>query len=58
LKLRAFAVNCLVLFFALVNGVRASVGSDADKFLGSPLLVLVVLIAADIIAFAYHKLRK
>ena len=58
MKLRVFAVNCLVLFFALINGVRASVGSDADKFLGSPLLVLVVLTVADIIALAYHKLRK
>ena len=58
MKIKAFAFSCLVILFASVNGVHASVGSDADKFLGSPLLILVALIVVDIVAFAYHRLRK
>ncbi|HXX87215.1 MAG TPA: hypothetical protein VEH86_02075 [Candidatus Acidoferrum sp.] len=58
MKKKVLAFSCLALLFALVNEVHASVGSDADKFLGNPLLILVALIVADIVAFAYHKLRK
>jgi cadmium resistance protein CadD (predicted permease) len=48
----------LTLLFVLVTRVSASDGSAADQFLGSPLLILVSLIAIDIIAFMYHKLLR
>jgi hypothetical protein len=50
--------NCLLLFLMLVSFVSASDGTAADRFLGSPLLILVVLLAIDGVALAYHKLRK
>lgn len=48
----------LVLLIALVNHVDASDGFAMDQFLGSPLLILVAILVIDIIAFAYHKIRK
>jgi hypothetical protein len=32
--------------------------SFITQFLGSPLLILTAIIAIDIIAFIYHKIRK
>ena len=51
-------INCLFLLFAFVRFVSASDGSTADQFLGSPLLILVALLVIDMVALAYHKLRK
>ena len=58
MKMETLAINSLILFFALVSRVGASDGSALDQFLGNPLLVLVALFVIDIIAFAYHRLRK
>jgi hypothetical protein len=55
---RVVATAYFLVLFALVNHVRASDGSVLDQFLGSPLLILVALLVIDIIALAYHKLRK
>jgi hypothetical protein len=32
--------------------------SFVSQFLGSPLLILTVIIVIDVIAFIYHKIRK
>ena len=48
------ALSC----FALVGTVRAADGSFADQFLGGPLLILVAVLIADAVAFAYHRIRK
>jgi len=46
------------LLFMFINCVSAQEESFVDKFLGSPLLVLVAIIVIDIIAFIYHKIRR
>jgi cadmium resistance protein CadD (predicted permease) len=48
----------LFLLFTLINSVVAQEEPFVDKFLGSPLLVLVAIIVIDIIAFIYHKIRR
>lgn len=48
----------LLLLSALVRAVWATDDSLATQFLGSPLLILVALIALDAIAFVYHKIRR
>jgi hypothetical protein len=47
-----------MLLLSLVSLVGASDGSEASQFLGSPLLILVALLAIDAVALAYHRLRK
>jgi len=50
---------CLTFLFSTVVGtVHAADGSAAEQFVGSPLLILVVILIIDMIAFAYHKVRK
>jgi len=41
-----------------INSVGAEEEPFVDRFLGSPLLVLVAIIVIDIIAFIYHKIRR
>ena len=53
----------LTVFFtlfliALANSVLAADESPVDKFLGSPLLILVGVLVIAAIAFVYHKIRK
>lgn len=48
----------LFLLFMLINSVVAQEEPFVDKFLGSPLLVLVAIIVIDIMAFIYHKIRR
>ena len=48
----------MLLFFALVKGVWAQEESFGDKFLGSPLLILTILIIVDLIAVVFHKIRR
>jgi hypothetical protein len=49
----------LILFLsALISTVRAAGESFTSQFLGSPLLALAVLIAIDVIALIYHRIRK
>ena len=54
----SLALYPMLFLFALIGVVYAENESFADKFLGSPLLVLVVIVVIDILAFVYHKLRK
>jgi len=54
----ALASYLLLFLFTFVSTVNATDESFTDKFLGSPLLILVAIIAIDIIAFIYHKIRK
>ena len=51
-------MNSLLLMLSLVRLVNGSDTSATNRFLGSPLLILVALIAIDVGALAYHKLRK
>lgn len=53
----ALAACSLFLLFTLVNIVYGE-ESFTDKFLGSPLLVLVILFTVVLIALIYHKIRK
>ena len=48
----------LFLLFMFINSVGAEEEPFVDRFLGSPLLVLVAIIVIDIIAFIYHKIRR
>jgi uncharacterized membrane protein len=48
----------ILFLLALVNIVSAADESPADKFLGSPLLILAVALIIAAIAFVYHKIRK
>jgi len=48
----------LPILFALINLAYADGESFGERFLGSPLLVLVAVIIIDIIALIFHKLRK
>jgi hypothetical protein len=48
----------MFLFSMLVGTVHAADGSAFEQFIGSPLLVLVVILVIDLVAFAYHQMRK
>jgi cadmium resistance protein CadD (predicted permease) len=48
----------LFLLFASTRSVTAAGESFEEQFVGSPLLILIAIIAIDVIAFIYHKLRK
>lgn len=53
------AILNILSFASLLTGkVNAESESFVEQFIGSPLLILVAIIIIDIIAFAYHKLRK
>lgn len=55
----ALAVYVLFLAFSLmINHGYAAEESSINQFLGSPLLILTVIIVIDIIAFLYRKIRK
>ncbi len=55
----ALTVYTLFLAFSLmINRVYAAEESPINQFLGSPLLILTVIIVIDIIAFLYRKIRK
>jgi hypothetical protein len=50
---------CAALFlFMLVSSVYADEKSIVDKFIGSPLLILVAFLLIVGLAFVYHKIRK
>lgn len=48
----------MLLFLALVNGAWAQDETFTDKFLGSPLLILTIVIIVALIATVFHKIRK
>jgi hypothetical protein len=52
------ATFILFMLSTLMNSVNADRGSFTDKFLGSPLIVLVVIIAIDIVAFIFHRIKR
>jgi len=55
-------VLALSVFFTLsillINSVNAEGESFTDKFLGSPLIVLVVIVVIDILAFVFHRIKR
>ena len=51
-------LRILLLFSALVGIATAADESFFYEFLGSPLLILVILLIIDAIALLYHKIRK
>jgi hypothetical protein len=51
-------LQVLLLFSALVGIAAAADESFFYEFLGSPLLILVILLIIDAIALLYHKIRK
>jgi hypothetical protein len=51
-------ITIILSGFNLVNRVYAAEESPINQFLGSPLLILAVIIAIDIIAFLYRRIRK
>jgi hypothetical protein len=48
----------MLSIFMFASPVYAADEPFIDRFLGSPLLILVGVIIIDVIAFAYHKIRK
>ena len=48
----------LFLLFMSISSVRAQEEPFVDKFLGSPLLVLVAIIVIDVMALIYHRIRR
>ncbi|MEM2995303.1 MAG: hypothetical protein QXI91_04730 [Candidatus Bathyarchaeia archaeon] len=48
----------LMALSVFVGRAYAQDESFIDQFIGSPLLVLAAIIAIDVIAFIYHKIRK
>ncbi len=52
------ALFVLFILSILMNSVNADNGSFTDEFLGSPLIVLVVIIAIDIAAFIFHRIKR
>jgi hypothetical protein len=52
------ALYPLLFLLTLINSVNAADESFVNRFLGSPLIILVAVIVIDIIAFIYHKMRK
>jgi len=58
MKMQLASVLCLAMFSFMISSVHAENESVLDKFLGSPLLALTVLIIIVVIAFIYRKIRK
>ncbi len=58
MKKRVLTPCVLFLLFTLINSVNAQGDFFTDKFLSSPLIILVAIIVIDIIAFIYHKIRR
>jgi hypothetical protein len=58
MKKGVLAPFVLFILSSLINSVNAEGDSFTDKFLGSPLIVLVTIIVIDIIAFIFHKIRR
>jgi len=58
MRIIKLSLHILFILFALINSVSAAEEPFIDKFLGSPLAVLMVIIAIDIVAFVYHKIRR
>ncbi len=57
-KRKVLALYPFLFLFTLINSVNAADESIVNRFLGSPLLVLIVIIVIDILVFIYHKVRK
>lgn len=58
MKKQITILNTLLLTSLFIGVVNAEDESFIEQFIGSPLLILVAIIIIDLIAFAYHKLRK
>jgi hypothetical protein len=56
--IKLVTANCVMLLLSLASSVNASDESAANQFLGSPLLMLVALLAIDAVALAYRWLKK
>jgi hypothetical protein len=54
----ALTPSLIPFFLSSVNIVDASEESFTEQFLGSPLLVLAVVIVIDIVALIYRKIRR
>jgi hypothetical protein len=57
-QLTRLTVWLLLLLSALVTDVWAADDSLAARFLGSPLLILAILMIIDAVAIAYHRMKK
>lgn len=52
------ALNVVLILSAFVRMANASEETFADSFLGSPLLVLAVILIIDAVAVVYYRIRK
>jgi hypothetical protein len=57
-KKLALTLCAFFTLLLLVSSVYAENESFQNQFLGSPLLILTVIIVIDIIVFLYRKLRR
>ncbi|MCD6445253.1 hypothetical protein J7L49_00495 [Candidatus Bathyarchaeota archaeon] len=58
MKNSLISVLSVLLILSAINPAYAEGTSVSEKFLGSPLLILVGILIIDLIAFIYHKIRK
>jgi hypothetical protein len=54
----ALTLRLVFLFSATTRVAYAADGFSVDQFIGSPLLILAAVLVIDLVAFAYHKMRK
>jgi hypothetical protein len=57
-RLTNWGLHLFLIFSSVVGISYAADDSFASQFLGSPLLVLVVILIADAVALIYHRARK
>lgn len=57
-NLTNWGLHFFLIFSAVIGVTYAADDSFASQFLGSPLLVLVVILVVDVIALIYHRARK
>jgi hypothetical protein len=57
-RLTNWCLHLFLIFSAVIGVTYAADDSFASQFLGSPLLVLVVIFIVDAIVLIYHRARK
>jgi len=57
-RLTNWSLHLLLIFSSVIGVTYAADDSFASQFLGSPLLVLAVILIVDAIALIYHRARK
>jgi len=57
-RLTSWCLHLFFIFSAVIGVTYAADDSFASQFMGSPLLVPVVILIVDAIALIYHRARR